>query len=68
MFRLRDPERCQGRIDPGHGVVAGKRGPVSVPLGGAVLGFGDVMHALAMAGEVEELVGCVFGSGSIEVR
>ena len=51
------------RIDPVAGAVTVELAPVVVPGFGAVEGFGDVVVALAVAGEVEELVGCVGGGG-----
>lgn len=54
---------CEVRIDPVAGAVTVELAPVVVPGFGAVEGFGDVVVALAVAGEVEELVGCVGGGG-----
>ena len=38
-----------------------------VPFGGAVLCFGNVVYSLTVAGEEEELVGCVFRGCGIKV-
>jgi hypothetical protein len=51
------------RIYPVESPVAVKLGPVVIPEFGAVLGFGDVVEAFAVAGEVEEFVGCAWGRG-----
>jgi hypothetical protein len=51
------------RVYPVESAVAVEFGPVVVPEFGAVLGFGDVVEAFAMAGEVEEFVGCAWGGG-----
>lgn len=40
---------------------------MGVPCRGAVVGFGDVVDALAVAGEVEEFVGCLCVGGGEEV-
>lgn len=45
------------RVDPVAGAVAVELAPVVVPGFGAVEGFGDVVVAFAVAGEVEEFVG-----------
>lgn len=47
--------------------IAIKFTPVSVPSLGAVKGFGDVVVAFAVAGEVEEFVGCVCWGGGEEM-
>lgn len=51
------------RVDPVAGAVANELAPVVVPGFGAVEGFSDVVVAFAVAGEVEEFVGCGGGGG-----
>lgn len=53
----------QARVVPEQRPVARQLAPVVVPGFGAVEGFGDVVLALAVAGEVEKLVGCGWGRG-----
>ena len=50
-------------VDPVEGSVAVEFGPVVIPEFSAVLGFGDIVVAFAVAGEVEEFVSCALGSG-----
>lgn len=55
------------RVDPVAGSVAVEFAPVVVPGFGAVKGFGDVVVAFAVAGAVEEFVGCAGWGGGDEV-
>lgn len=55
------------RVDPVARAVAVEFAPVVVPGFGAVEGFGDVVVAFAVAGAVEEFVGCSLGGGGDEV-
>lgn len=63
VARLPLADGRQARVVPEQGPVARQLAPVVVPGFGPVEGFGDVVLALAVAGEVEELVGCVWGRG-----
>lgn len=59
------------RVNPVARAVAVEFAPVVVPGFSAVEGFGDVVVAFAVAGEVEEFVGCAgWGGGDkgLEVR
>lgn len=51
------------RVDPVAGAVAIELAPIVVPGFGAVEGFGDVVVAFAVAGEVKEFVSCISRGG-----
>jgi hypothetical protein len=64
ITRLLFADGGEVRVDPVAGSIAVEFAPVGVPGGCAVEGFCDVVEAFAVAGEVEEFVGCLcWGSG-----
>lgn len=60
------PVGGQVRVAPGRGPVAGALRPEAVPFYGPVVGARDVVPALAVPAEEEELVGGVFGGLRVE--
>lgn len=67
VSRLLLADRCEVRVYPVQRAVAVQLAPVVVPGLRAVEGFGDVVLAFAVAGEVEEFVGRGGRGGGDEV-